>query len=58
MTCPVYMCTIALTGRVTFYKVPENTGNCLTGHPVYKSIWNRLHIFKQNTEGLEYPTIL
>ena len=26
--------TIAYTGQVTFYKVPEKTRPCLTGHPV------------------------
>ena len=31
VTCPVYTCTIAYAGQVTFYKVPRS---CLNGHPV------------------------
>ena len=34
MTCPLYTCTVAYTGQFTFSKVPEETGQCLTGHPV------------------------
>ena len=27
MTCQVYTCTVAYTGQVTFYKVPEKHGH-------------------------------
>ena len=41
MTCPVYTCTVAYTGQVTLYKVPETHGHvCLVGlyitrHAIY-----------------------
>ena len=34
VTCPVYTCTLAYTGQVTFFKVPEKKCICLTCHPV------------------------
>ena len=37
VTCPVQTCTVANTGRVTSYKVPE-TRLCLTVHPLYRGL--------------------
>ena len=35
VTCPMYKCTVAYTGQVTFCKVPEKTRPCLSGQVVY-----------------------
>ena len=43
--CPVYTCTEAYTGQVTFSKVPEKHGQFFTCH-VYKGVYWTNHFFQ------------